>query len=246
MKQKVTLGIIAKNNPELIQQQKMEEQVAYEAQLKKNLERQKSRQEAKKLAEERRRKREADKKAQDYFKDKILPRLVMAGEKPITPVEPKRKYRKKQGAMYPQAELELQEKHEKELLGCLVKKIQKQQAKNGQLILDPEAILASYDQLPEQDKKDTLQALRSWNVEIVRRQEEEQKALNESIQKKSQERLTQKLKKKSQKTTNVIEILGKGEEKHKNSSSLQPKGLLTRLGKGKSASPSSTRSEHQQ
>ena len=133
------------------------------------------------------------------------------------------------------------------MLGCLVKKIQKQQAKNGQPVLTPEAILASYDQMPEQDKKDTLQTLRSWNVELVRRQEEEQKALNESEQQKAKGRLTQKLQKKSKKKTRVRKILEKGKkEEHKNSPNTQSNGLLTTLEKGKNTPSSSTKTEHEQ
>ena len=250
MKKKIILQALKAENPELARRQEIEEQLEYTVHLKKNAQKQLQQKEIKKLIAEKKRKQEFDRAVQSYVKEHILTDLTLGKTGGQTSSE----------QLYPQAstkaEIELQKEQEKELLACFVKKIQKQQAKAGQPIQTPEAILASYENMSTRNKSYTLQAIRSWNIEIARKQEEEKKILEQKALQKSIERLRRKHQKKKKQDPNILpppgpqqkktvkERLSKGQKEGQNEEQSETKSVLDRLEQGQKYTPIPD-SEHQ-
>ena len=200
-----------------------------------------------------------EKATQNYFKNKILPDLIMAAEKPIVPLEIKREYPQKKGSQFPKEQVELEQRHENELVDLLVKEAQKGQAECGKPIQTPEEIMGAFKNMVPVRQKWALNAIKQNNTELVRQQEMEKRAAYEANLKKNIERQKRKKAEKETKRANraerlakqqatpkkqhpktkVRKILKKAQQKQKIFGNKSSKGLLNRLdnASGKTNSP---------
>ena len=108
-------------------------------------------------------KEEFEKRSETYLEEKIIPKLAMAAEKPVVPLEPVRTYPKKLGSMYPRSELALKEKHKSEWMDALVKMAQDKAKAEGKVPPTATEIIAAYENSTEMDKKTTIRGLKKKN-----------------------------------------------------------------------------------
>lgn len=133
---------------------------------------------------------------QEYYEETIIPELVQAPKKPIIPVEPKREYPKKQGAMLPKPQIELEQKHQDVWNKLLIQQVQDGQKQAGQKPQTDKEILSSFESLPNMKKKIAIRALKTQHPELVQQQAAEEKKAYEAQLKKNIERQKRKKEKK--------------------------------------------------
>ena len=137
-------------------------------------------------------KEEFEKRSETYLEEKIIPKLAMAAEKPVVPLEPLRTYPKKLGSMYPRSELALKEKHKSEWMDALVKMVQDKAKAEGKTPPAAAEIIASYENSTEMEKKITNNALKKKNPKLAAQQKQEEKIHDQAVIAKGIERLRRK------------------------------------------------------
>ena len=179
-------------------------------------------------------KEEFEKRSEAYLDEKILPKLAMADEKPIVPVEPVRTYKKKQGSMYPESQHVLEKKHKDEWMDVLVKMAQDKAKAEGKEPPTPAQIVASYENSTEMEKKTTIRALKKKKPELAAQQEKEEKVHDQAVLAKGIERLRRK---KAKKAARIAASKAKkaARENGQTVSSKRPKGARRAGGKQQSS-----------
>ena len=205
MKKKVTMQALQEENPEIFQQQKTEEKIAYEAHLKKNLERQKRHKKEKEQLAEAKKEKESKKAVEDYFRNNILSKL--------TSTPPLKSENLNLDTILSTIDTESIQKYEKKLVNCLVKKVQKVQKKANQPIQTFEEIYAFYEKMSKEDKMCALQTMLNWNPQVTRQQDSQTRIETVAPQ------------------TEVRKILKKGKKEGAQNSLKKEKGVLDRLSK---------------
>ena len=126
-------------------------------------------------------KEEFEKRSETYMEEKVVPRLAMAAEKPIVPLEPVREYKKKQGSQYSESQVALDKKHNDEWMDILVQKTQAEQKAKGQKVQTYAEIVANFSKLSKMEQKTTINGLKRANQKLAARQEQETKANDKAV-----------------------------------------------------------------